>query len=408
MLTGAAGNYSKATIQSTIENYGYRNQIFVNSLDCITETSCVAVGTITKNRSNYSFSSVFDPTRWDQAILNTFSEKIDFAGEGNPPLSTLRSVSCVSQTFCVAVGSDADVKPQFAVGNPAKWKLKTLPKFKYMSSLRYVTCVSTTYCVAVGQANEIFVEQTKLIVFAGDPNTWDDTKATVVQFPDLYEPSGVSCVAAKDCVLTLYAMNNSSQGNVYKGDPAKLTVASVKHFGTNGYLNKLSCFTKTNCVAIGLGTSGRPPKKGQPVGNYSTSLRLQTGNPAQWNLSNVTDVNAISSGSAATAELGLRGTAVFSSDNWIHNRYYGYLDMDCRTSNECYAIGLLDVSGSTYISAFDPASSAVVSAVEQSLPSKFKNANLEVVSCTPTQCYAMGNSDKGPFIVNISGQAPIN
>lgn len=397
MLTGNAGSFANTTFQPASENVGYQNQVIVNSLDCVSDSSCVAVGTFFKNGSYYSMSAAFNPAAWDSAKLNVFAEKMQFDTETTPPLSALRAVTCQSETFCVAVGNNSDLEPSFAVGNPSTWKLKSISGLPVKTSLGYLSCTIKEYCIAIGAAGEQEAKDTKLVILAGNPANWSSTKPKIVDFGDVIEPSGLTCFTKAVCLSLLTTQNNPRSGNYYIGDQTTITKSLLKHFDTMSSFNALTCLSKTNCLLIGSGLSFNSPKKGVPnPGQINPTLTL--GAPGAWT-SRV--MNIVTNQNPAKVDSILRGPYQFSNDHFVYTRPVGFVAADCLSGTECYLVGF-DTAGNAVVSKVNPTSTGSFEAIQQALPQGLRNANFDAVSCASTQCFAMGNSDKGTFIVTLA------
>jgi hypothetical protein len=131
------------------------------------------------------------------------------------PDPELTSVSCVSTTFCVAVGqTNASSQETSSDGTLAetwdgtRWSMVHTPNPSRTSGLSGVSCASKTFCVAVGMR-----------AAHGGPagsiaETWDGTRWRVSPtpaFPSVRNVgsnpaalSGVSCAAANACTAVGY------------------------------------------------------------------------------------------------------------------------------------------------------------------------------------------------------------
>jgi hypothetical protein len=112
--------------------------------------------------------------------------------------SVLRSVSCVSPSWCAAVGvSYLPVRPSqtlVELWNGKSWRIAPSPsRANELVSLAAVDCVSSTWCIAVGG------DETGALIERWDGRTW-----TMVAHPTALEEGasfgGVSCVSSAACV----------------------------------------------------------------------------------------------------------------------------------------------------------------------------------------------------------------
>ena len=207
----------------------------LNGVSCVSATFCEAVGG--------GLAEVWNGTTW--AIQPT------------PNGSGLIGVSCLSVTFCEAVGGYTNtagfVLPQAEVWDGTSWTLQSAPSpsgFAY-SQLNGVSCVSATFCEAVGQAN--------------GPNgsalaeVWDGTSWTQQAIPN---PPGVasggsvkmhsvSCASASACEAVGEAQGVvGSLVEAWNGTSWALQ-ASPTTAGFSG----VSCVSANDCEAVGSGAN---------------------------------------------------------------------------------------------------------------------------------------------------------
>lgn len=126
-------------------------KIRLEGVSCTSSSACMAVGSIEdKSEMSRPYAERWDGSKWSIVEMPVLRRE----GYGS-----LRSVSCLSASSCVAVGSVAYPYsgPQREVpvamawdGN--EWTPQTSPAPKAFSSLAGVSCPPTGACVAVGQA----------------------------------------------------------------------------------------------------------------------------------------------------------------------------------------------------------------------------------------------------------------
>jgi hypothetical protein len=144
------------------------------SVSCASATFCEAVGLSSTGFGDEPLAEAWDGTSWQVQSV---------PAPAGQTFEVLDGVSCVSASFCEAVGS-----PSFAdVWNGASWALQSLP-----ASMGSVSCVSDSFCAAVSSAG------------TSGSATWDGTSWTAQPVPS---PSGssstslhaVSCSSDQDC-----------------------------------------------------------------------------------------------------------------------------------------------------------------------------------------------------------------
>jgi hypothetical protein len=177
----------------------------------------------------------------------------------------LDGVSCVSLTLCTAVGTSVgglgDVFTRLLVErwNGRRWAIQRTPRPPGSSSteLSSVSCVSSTACTAVGEADgSTLVERWSAGRWSiqPSPNAESAVSSTLV---------GVSCASATVC--TAVGATNLDAGG--SSAPPLGTLAerwngrqwSLQRAVTQpgeGWLNAVSCASRSSCVAVGARTGG--------------------------------------------------------------------------------------------------------------------------------------------------------
>lgn len=171
-----------------------RNLLF--GVSCPSVTSCTAVGYFVYSKSEYEASlslvESWDGTRW--SIVPSPSPAGTFTG--------LQAVSCVSPTWCMAVGGGAHTAGDrswtfIQQWNGTRWATVPSPNKGLQSGLDGVSCVSTMSCQAVGYGTK----GTNTTVTLAE--VWNGNRWAVLSTPDY--PSnqsildGVSCTGPASC-----------------------------------------------------------------------------------------------------------------------------------------------------------------------------------------------------------------
>jgi len=160
--------------------------------------------------------------------------------------NALRSVSCVSASFCVAVGSHFDSSGNQAnlaeIWNGTTWKIQTTPNLTSQfgavgNGLFSVSCVSPSFCAAVGTAPD-----------GPSVAMWNGSSWTVQlrPGPDV-EPQAVSCAAVNFCMSAAGSAVDIWNGSTWSAGP------SVPGFSP---VSSLSCLSASFCEAVGGGPPG--------------------------------------------------------------------------------------------------------------------------------------------------------
>lgn len=205
----------------------------VDAVSCVTRTFCEAVGVYaTPSLQNDSLAERWNGTRWAvQPSPNQAGQYTD---------TELTSVSCVSARFCQATD---DAGPLIEQWNGRKWSGRTLPD---SDGFTVVSCTSAAFCQALGRSN------TGLISERWNGTAW---RRTVIQTPAA-EPhiSAVSCRSATFCEAVGYD-NVTGTGAYYAAEwdgkswhARDLPVPAVAYQGS---LNAVSCVSGHYCLAAG-------------------------------------------------------------------------------------------------------------------------------------------------------------
>ncbi len=184
-----------------------------------------------------------------------------------PPATTdsaLTGTSCVSTTFCMAVGSDDQILTSGSVPltlgafselwNGTAWVLQPVATpAGGAPSLAGVSCVSTTSCVAVGDVVSTNGSAQKPLV-----ETWNGTSWAVqptASTPATGALNGVNCLSATYCVAVGYGFRGRLVGapltEIWNGQSWRAQ-ATPKVGGLNsGSFSAVSCAAANDCTAVG-------------------------------------------------------------------------------------------------------------------------------------------------------------
>jgi hypothetical protein len=159
----------------------------LRGVSCVSASWCMAVGEVSSINSESPTPDVmtWDGTQWSQGVVP------------NPgSAGTLDSVSCVSQTQCVAVGTTLGAPfgtPLAATWNGTNWSAMTLPSGS--GELVSVSCPTSTMCLAVGIDASAFA-----IADAWDGTAWTTVTVPRPRISIVTRLNSVSCATATDCL----------------------------------------------------------------------------------------------------------------------------------------------------------------------------------------------------------------
>jgi hypothetical protein len=277
------------------------------------------------------------------------------------PTNELDSVSCVSSTFCMAVGYFNNTQNQTLIEqwNGSTWSVDPSPDAPvgtlWTSELNSVSCTSVSFCMAVGYGNNATNDQTLI-------GQWDGTYWNLVTSPSVASKNnylqGVSCFNANFCQAVGYYYTGTydsvlidAWGGASWTQTSTHTVTYNTSLTKNNFLRGVSCPSATFCMAAGYAMGG--------------------------SLVNVSLTEADNSGT-----WGIVASANVAGDN---NHLYG---ISCTGSTFCMAAGAYVASSNAYtlIDAYNSGTWTV------SLQGAIASQDLYAVSCygTNTFCMAAG------------------
>jgi hypothetical protein len=371
---------------------------FLFAVSCTSATDCVAVGSYqTAAGKHVTLAERWDGTSWSvQPTPNAPAA----AGR-----SSLSGVSCVSASFCMAVGFSGDpngatARPLAEAWDGARWSLKPpVPAPGSSSGLTGVSCPAAGACEAVG------FRSTGTLAEAWNGTSWSIQRSPG---PNGATPqfTGVSCVSASACeaVGSPGAFAERWNGTVWSLQP------SPPGINVDSRFSGVSCASPKACAAAGtfsVGAGGEVPLAEVWDG---TMWSIQTA-PSPRAVPKVSQLLSVSctSPEACTAVGDYNNDAggiVTLAEQWNGTRWSiqrtpnppGALDsvlrgVSCASPAACIAVGdYLDSSdrGFTLAEAWDGTSWSI-----QAAPNP-PGGHLSSVSCTsPAACIAVGSTGSG-------------
>jgi hypothetical protein len=230
----------------------------LNSVSCLSSTDCVAVGIYVNSAAvPEGLAETWSGTNWSLVSTPNLNGAVN-----------LSSVSCVTSSpiSCVAVGAVGDDTPSFPAQtlaeswNGSTWSvLSTSTSPNQNNMLRSVSCTSTTFCMAVGESVQIeyIVEGGQDIPVFGSGQalveSWDGTNWSIDSTANENasdSPESVSCTGPTSCVVVGTSFN-SWNGTSW-------TVKSLGTYPAVGSLAGASCVSATDCMAVGLTLNPSP------------------------------------------------------------------------------------------------------------------------------------------------------
>ena len=335
----------------------------LESVSCVSESWCIAVGVT----DDGTLVLLWDGTAWTQMTsLNP----------ANGSQVLLNEVSCVSESFCVAVGSyelQGTDMTLVLTWNGASWTQATSPSPGQFPNLRSVSCVSAEWCIAVGE--NYFQQNNDALVLLWNGSVWTQVSSSVVATTsgDDVEINSVSCVSTSSCTAVgSYNLvpNNASavhQTLSLSWNGTIWSVADSPNIGNeDNELYSVSCVTASSCVAVGIAAG---------------ATLVLSWNGAVW-----TPVTSPSPGED--------GVYLYS--------------VSCVTASSCVSVGFI-VADLTFVMSWDGSTWTTVPSpnVDPENPAD----HLFSVSCVNSSwCVAVGETSGPTLIVGMSGTsaAPVD
>jgi len=237
----------------------------LNAVSCVSATFCMAVGN-SRRQEVIGYDASGNPVyasrnsalieRWDGTSWQLVPNIPLTASADN---NELYGVSCVSPTFCAAVGfvtptgSAATLVLHF---DGTAWSIVPSPTGRL--GLWAVSCVAATTCMATGQDAAPSGATYATLALQWDGTTWSRLVSPNAGTAD--ELLGVSCKTPKVCAAAgwIGTTNAPYRTLVERWDGSKWDGVTSGNAGTDSnYLHGVSCWQATACMAVGKSVNGR-------------------------------------------------------------------------------------------------------------------------------------------------------
>lgn len=226
-------------------------------VSCVSPTECTAVGNIIGSQGALrTLAESWNGQTWTTAATPNPGRTGD-----QFPADFLDGVSCPAPTACTAVGQYAygktgnDDAPLVESWNGTRWAAVPAPNEDNSGSLSAVSCVSTSFCAAVGTYLSGEYADNKTLLESWNGTRWTAEPATTVDS----EMNGVSCASAGDCWAAGFSwagpastgpLRNLAEfwnGSTWSDGP----VPDAGGAQRNNELEAVSCPSAQACVAVG-------------------------------------------------------------------------------------------------------------------------------------------------------------
>ena len=227
-----------------------------SSVSCVNSTFCMSVGAVgDKNQpSGTAPADEWNGTSWIHTSLPVATTE-------NPstPAQAI-SVSCTSDTFCLAVGSIPPTNGAFATGilvdrwDGSSWTSLPGPSTNQGVVASAVDCLSTVACIVVGSND-------------GPPLTveWDGTNWSAMPNAAVAKDwfQSVSCPDVSDCMAVGWNIDGTLASARWDGSEWSNVTIPNEATGTEAeLLTSVSCLTPSSCVAAGWHSFSVTPTSG--------------------------------------------------------------------------------------------------------------------------------------------------
>jgi hypothetical protein len=237
----------------------------LEGVSCTAANACTAVGRY--SNSLYQRKSLAE--RWNGVEWTIEATPAPAEAHG----SELMSVSCISAADCVAVGT-------FSSGSPwrestlaeswdgSSWSIQQTPDPSEATTyavLDSVSCISASFCTAVGTSQSAEITNGEHLIKALAEN-WNGSSWSIQSTPNPNEVganhlTGVSCTASDSCVAVGYLINVKWIPIVERWDGGSWFVESevpLPATANGGQLLGVSCAASSpSCTLVGIARVGR-------------------------------------------------------------------------------------------------------------------------------------------------------
>ena len=215
----------------------------LNAVSCVSATFCMAVGSYSSGGVTPGVIEQWNGHRWSAIYSTSPGTDNQFNG-----------VSCVSTTFCVAVGSwdvSTDLLPLIATWNGSTWSESSGPGAGRFNLLSAVSCTSPTSCMAVGTTSGSNNVASDLVEIWNGSSWWSPSALPETNYFDTASLYGVSCSGSACTVVGFYTEGGSTFPQLESWDGNAWQFDEAADIAGADYLDSVSCTSSTACQAVG-------------------------------------------------------------------------------------------------------------------------------------------------------------
>lgn len=373
LLTGAGNSWS-ANLAPLPANVASSPDAELSSVACVSE--CVAVGSYADLSGDFEGLLVAGSgNSWTGIEAPLPTNAVASTAGGSPDIS---SVSCPSDTTCVAVGgysgSDGNSDGLLLTGSGTSWTATEAPLPANAATtgdsvtLSAVTCPSASTCVAVGTyVDSSNVKQGLLLTWSG--SSWQPTEAPLPTTAIGGGPASLTSVDCPSASACIAVGTFGDTGLILAGSGATWSATEAPlpaNAGSGSELESVACATSSACVAVG--------RYSDSSGDFDGLLL--TGSATSW----------------TAAEAPVPGNA--GGGLGVENVGTGLSAVACPSVSECVAVGAYPDTSGYLTGLLLTESQGSWTAAEAPLPANADSdpdAWADAVSCPSTSnCVAVG------------------
>lgn len=329
-----AWNGSSWALQHAVAPAGATSNI-LSGVSCVSASFCAAVGRHPDSNGGVdNLAEIWNGTTW---LITAAASPTTQSGTSDNELS---SVSCVSASFCQAVGSGPD-GPTAALWNGTSWTVQSIPGSDLEG--REVSCATVDFCMVGDGSGDIdtwngsswsagtglpgfFVTSVSCLsagfceVVGDGPSgenaaSWNGTSWTAQATPGPASNSfdSVTCTAASSCEAVGQMLNSSDEPEplAEAWDGSTWTIQSTPDPVTTqaSDLASVSCTSASSCTAVGQYGSGTVPN----FGELQTLAEVWDG--TSWTIATTPDPSSTGNNALAGVSCGAIDTCTAVGDN---------------------------------------------------------------------------------------------
>jgi hypothetical protein len=197
----------------------------LSGVSCASASFCAAVGTHTDNAGNdANLAEIWNGKSW------LIKPTPDLTGQNGESGNELNSVSCVSASFCQAVGGGPS-GPTAALWNGSSWTVQTVPGQNVVT--QEVSCATADFCM--------------LADGFGAVDTWNGSSWSAGASVTGFSVTAISCLSASFCEIV---GEGPSGENAAMWNGTSWAAQATPGPPSNSF-SAVSCTTASSCEAVG-------------------------------------------------------------------------------------------------------------------------------------------------------------